>query len=242
MNEYQSTGDESPSLIGELYEDYTNLVNLYNQRNLKALTCVEDINKNILLYLNIKDINNFCKSNKDARNICNESFWKLKYRQNDIPMDDFPDNLKDWIENYKLWDDAYHKATLILYIVNIERTRIDDRTDGYFHFESITDNKLLLKITSMVNIKAVVPLYPAKAVEFTINWEVPSAHDRMCKAITYALRYPDQIFVTDRNRISFLPDTNYIDQLSNQKFRTYQIILYKRIGIMDSFNYNLTKK
>lgn len=222
-NEYQ--------LTGSLYQDYSNLIALYDKRNLKALTFQDDPNHHILLNLDIKDVNNFCKTNKDARNICNNGdFWRLKYEQDNIPMEDFPDNLQDWIENYKLWEDAYKNADLILYINEIEQTRSDLRTEGYIQFESIQDNRLLSKISAILNLKKEIPpLQPPMGFKARLG-SSPNAKALWYKALVYALRFPDEIRVSDQYGDTFLPTKN--DLLRGD------IMTARRTGIIDSYKYN----
>lgn len=244
-------------LTDNLYQDYNNLVSLYNQRNLKALTFTNDVNYHILLNLDIKDINNFCKSNKDARKICNsKEFWQLKYQQDDIPMEDFPDNLIDWIENYKLWKDASHIASVIMFVYSIEATRDNDQKImmnidmNKKHLVKYILPQIYNKINNLYDYTRLVIKYINNDVynmtirtldgnslsdSYKININTDDLKNILIRC-NYSTLTKDAISIRDNDNISFYI-TPRILQLEIRLPNTNRITLYRRLSMRDTYEF-----
>lgn len=65
-------------------------------------TNIPDIDRKILLDMDINTLSEACQINKTATKICNNSqFWKQKYLYDNIPYFVEFKSLDKWIENYK---------------------------------------------------------------------------------------------------------------------------------------------
>lgn len=107
------------------------------------LTGNKDIHYNILLHMDIKEINRYCKVNTAGQKMCNnKNFWINKIKYDDLPIHLISDiNMNttkfDFIALYKLLEDVKFISETTLVVNSIEATRKELKTSGIINIDLI---------------------------------------------------------------------------------------------------------
>lgn len=90
-------------LTGDKDTDLQLLTLAYNNYGTNVLTPNHDVNHCILNYLDIISLINFCTVSKKTIQLCNDkTFWKNKFRIEDLSIMDEPDKINEWIKMYNI--------------------------------------------------------------------------------------------------------------------------------------------
>lgn len=160
------SGAKSPSLTSKVKESKVTklpskvIKSPIKESNITAIEIKENLNQDmmreILLRSNIEQLSNLCLTNKYNEHICqSESFWQEKLKYDGLPSIEFIDHpfeevketyftesdIITWFNIYKDLKEAQDEAKLILLINEIEKTRLNNQTNGMFIVQKISGNK-----------------------------------------------------------------------------------------------------
>lgn len=82
-------------------------------------TSNSDVNYEILKKLDIKTLNRFCSTNKNAIGMCNKQFWKEKFTYDNLPIYFDNNSIKGWVKLYILTKQAKIEVRRLLIIKKI---------------------------------------------------------------------------------------------------------------------------
>src|SRR3990167_4470268 len=88
------------------------------------LTRDEDTIFKIMLHMDIVDLSSFCQAGKVANELChNQYFWRLKFKQDDLPIIKPFSYHTNYSQEYQLTKIARNNAGLVVKIEDIEHQR-----------------------------------------------------------------------------------------------------------------------
>jgi len=151
-------------LSGNVEKDLDNLIFNYNLYGCKVLTGIKDINRNILKFLNLKDLVNFSMINHKTVEIFDNDFWTLKFKHDDL----FIISGELGFKGYKAICEAKFNAKYILELNHIEMKR--DKTIGLIRICYYKDNNLLKNILSIINNEVIQQTL--NTINFTMIWVI----------------------------------------------------------------------
>src|SRR5437868_3702533 len=258
-------------LTGNLYQDYTTLVNDYNDArnsvyNRQNLTGIADMDAQILMRLNIKDLNKYCRTNADARQFCNNpQFWKQKIIYDQLPfhlIETQPQNVKEWFTTYRMLmlSVLYAKNTLL--INEIEATRNVDPTPGLIYID-ILKNALFSFITDSLNID-ISPYIDNYYWRLEVKYISKNDYDIIVKNIKreggitntimttritydvmldmmirvyYSVHLRKEIAPMDDTRIPFVITPQNLQHVLQRVHDNLKIKVYRRLSILDTLTF-----
>jgi len=247
-------------------EDLENLIFNYNLYGCKILTEIKDINRNILKFMNLKDLVNFSMINHDAIEIFDDDFWLYKFIHDDLPI--IPGELG--FKNYKSMLEAKFNAKYIIEVNHIEMKR--DKIKGLIRINYYKDNNLLKNILSIIKNKVIQQaLDTINDTERRLNigiipldkdkYEVKFYYDlgdklhiillghlhcnyKMILTILTLVQFntlKHDIKITDSDGRYFIVKDDFLFLLKTRlpdRYRENKRLLIKRMGIYDSLKYS----
>lgn len=209
-------------LTGNKDEDLSMLKTLYDQYGRQALTNNYNVNYEILKNLDIKSLNRFCSTNKNAREICDDTqFWTDKFNNDDLPILIHKcNNIKDWVKLYILTKQAKEDVRRILLIKKISGNNvilIKGRKGVLYTIFNVRTNS---KENGIVKIENVGDKYTYIINNNTYDLE----HKKLIHGlifIQYCILINLDYSITDDEKIPYILNDDIIQKIINEHVNFY---------------------
>jgi hypothetical protein len=253
-------------LSGNVKEDLNNLIISYNLYGLKILTTTKDVNNNILKFLNLKDLINFSMINNQIIKSFDDNFWILKFKHDDLPITTEKLNFKNYNFIFEAKNNAKYIIEINRIEMNRDKTngmiRIYHGSDNILlkNILSVIKNEAIQTIISKINDDqkhlsiAILPLEEDKyRVKFYYDMgdliHIIILGDLHCnyKMILYILTLIQfntvkyNIKISDNTGLKFIVNDEFLLWFKNRlpnRYKQDKLLLFKRMGILDSLRYN----
>lgn len=219
----------------ELKSEYDQLVSIYENANKVILTGNLDLDYMILNQLEVQDLSIICRTNKYAQQLCyNKDFWKLKFKNENLPYTSSPNSLIQWLDLYKMVIEAKQNAIDILLINEIEKGVIN--IINPIHNEDFLSS-FILKIIN-INYDPItrididnnkVTLYHDEFVNLTLS------KDQIITLLTLVETYHNDPYmrILSNDAPLLILEEDLIDYL---QLYNHHIVYYRK-GLLDSIRY-----
>ncbi len=232
-------------LTGSLYQDLSNLKNLYNESGKVILTGNKDVDYQILAHLEIDDLSKVCRSNKYTQQLCNHtSFWQYKFKSEELEILADINDLSMWLRYYKTTKIArdYAKYSLLIYDIQY-KNKIHPSIDIFNNNDDYLFNNLFniigYPIEGKIDHISIMPTginYNITIDFLDNNAKITLPREILIRLLTfiYSYSWPNgDIFNIYCEELPLIINDDYINERPNRN----QQLLYTRKGILDSVMY-----
>ena len=220
--------------------------------NIDQLTGIPEMDFEILIKLDIKSLNRYCRATNYESSICNDHyFWMEKFKYDALPsylIKNIPNHYDDWLTLYRILKITSDSAKETLFVNNVEATRTDNNTTGIINIYRI-DSMILKNITNQIpltnilNVKLIYindHLYHLKINDQTKYIKIN--HNDVLNLMTnvyYTMYDKNENYsnIVDEQNISFIININSIQMLAGFRTDINLIYLYRRLSILDTLKY-----
>lgn len=206
-------------LTGNKEEDLELLTTLYGQYGKRVLTPDYNVNYEILKNLDIKSLNRFCSTNKDAREICtNKQFWKEKFQKDNIPIMlniNRINNINTFVQMYINTKQAkidVKRLLIVKKITNEDVILIKGRKNVLYSWFGIKSDE---KINVTIKIQDDGDDYNVIIDNDTLTINEKSLISFLI-TIQYAILLKLDYLITDSNKIPYLVDQNVMNRIEQR--------------------------
>lgn len=244
-----------------LYSEYKNLVNLYNESGKIFLTGNKDVDYQILYNLdNVKDISKVCRINKYTQELCDKNFWIAKFKNENLNFIIDPDqlDLKEWLLLYRNSKIAAETAKYALKIYDMFYT--DDSIKIKVITNHEEEKQILSYIYNLIKHEDIDNIHKIEVTYNENNYRVKLFYnnnyrynnyryenltrDEIMKLLhlSYVYSYPlARILKVTCNKISLIVDDRYLgdydlelDEIDDEDELERVKIMFARHGILET--------